>query len=137
MIFARFMKYDPHSLIHTGNCCIPGLHVIYGEMRYQDLGELGVSVFFGLLLLSLIAISYVRGSKEIRTTFHYLVGCLLLIVFFGVFNDLANRVFAEDASKVMFELTRLIEDGGEMLGISVMCWYVYTLTEPDPISTKP
>ena len=111
-------------------------HILTGELRYQDFGELGVSAFFGLIFLSLIAISYLRGSAEIRTTFHYLVGCLLLIVFFGVVNDFANRIFAEDVSRILFELTRLIEDGGEMLGMSVMCWYVYTLTEPVTVPTQ-
>jgi hypothetical protein len=107
-------------------------HILFGEMRYQDFGELGVSLFFGILFLSLIAISYFRGGKEVRTIFHYLVGGLLLIVFFGVVNDFVNRIFNEDTNQIMFEISRLIEDGGEMLGMSVMCWYVFTLTVPDP-----
>ncbi|MBL8050246.1 MAG: hypothetical protein JNM46_03410 [Anaerolineales bacterium] len=110
---------------------IDPFYVIAGELRYQDYGELGVSVFFGILLLTTIGFSYWRGTKEVRTIFHYLFGGLLLIVFFGVVNDFANRIFAEDGSKVLYELTRLIEDGGEMLAMSVMCWYVYTLTEPE------
>ncbi len=111
-------------------------HIIFGELRYQDFGELAVSLFFGALFLSIIAIAYLRNGKEVRIKFHYLVGGLLLIVFFGVVNDLANRVFAEDASQIMFEITRLIEDGGEMLGMSVMCWYVYTLTESEPVHSE-
>ena len=111
---------------------ISSTHVIFGELRYQDFGELGVSLFFGALFLSLIAISYLRGGAEVRTIFHYLVGGLLLIVFFGVVNDFVNRVFEEDANQMMFEISRFIEDGGEMLGMSLMCWYVLTLTDPEP-----
>jgi len=139
-LLVAYMLFDDMLSVHEGlatfvleKLSIPSLHVIYGEMRYQDIGELGVSLFFGFLILSLIAISYIRGAKEVRTTFHYLVGCLLIIVFFGVVFDLANRVFAEDTSKIMFEITRLIEDGGEMLGMSIMCWYVFSLTEPAPV----
>lgn len=115
---------------------ISSAHVLFGEMRYQDFGELGVSVFFGVIFLSLIAVSYFRGGKEVRTTFHYLIGGLLLIVFFGVVNDFANRVFDEDTNQIMFEISRFIEDGGEMLGMSVMCWYVFTLTVPEPASLE-
>ena len=115
---------------------ISSAHVLFGEMRYQDFGELGVSVFFGVIFLSLIAVSYFRGGKEVRTTFHYLIGGLLLIVFFGVVNDFANRIFDEDTNQIMFEISRLIEDGGEMLGMSVMCWYVFTLTVPEPASLE-
>ncbi len=111
---------------------ISSTHVLFGEMRYQDFGELGVSLFFGIIFLSLIAMSYLRGGKEVRTTFHYLIGGLLLIVFFGVVNDFVNRIFDEDTNQIMFEISRLIEDGGEMLGMSVMCWYVFTLTVPEP-----
>lgn len=115
---------------------ISSSHVLFGEMRYQDFGELGVSLFFGAIFLSLIAVSYFRGGKEVRTTFHYLIGGLLLIVFFGVVNDFANRVFDEDTNQIMFEISRFIEDGGEMLGMSVMCWYVFTLTVPEPASLE-
>ena len=115
---------------------ISSAHVLFGEMRYQDFGELGVSVFFGVIFLSLIAVSYFRGGKEVRTTFHYLIGGLLLIVFFGVVNDFAKRVFDEDTNQIMFEISRFIEDGGEMLGMSMMCWYVFTLTVPEPASPE-
>jgi hypothetical protein len=120
----RAMNFDP-------------FHVIVGELRYQDYGELGVSVFFGIIFLSMIGFSYLRGNREVRNTFHYLLGGLMVIVFFGVVNDFANRIFTEDNNKILYELSRLIEDGGEMLGMSIMGWYVYTLTEPDPVSAPP
>ncbi|MFN8433117.1 MAG: hypothetical protein U0V18_03810 [Anaerolineales bacterium] len=116
---------------------IDPFHVILGELRYQDYGELGVSVFFGVLFVSLLGISYFRGSREVKSTFHYLLGGLMLVVFFGVFTDFVNRVFTEDDSKMLYEISRLIEDGGEMLSMSIMSWYVYTLTEPDSVSELP
>lgn len=115
---------------------IPPFHVITGALRYQDFGEVGVSLFFGTIFFSIIAYSYLRGNQDIRTIFHYLVGALLVIAFFGVVNDLANRIFDEEVDKIMFEITRLIEEGGEMIGVSIMCWYVYSLTEPDPTPTQ-
>ncbi|MBL8100053.1 MAG: hypothetical protein JNK81_12775 [Anaerolineales bacterium] len=116
---------------------IDPFYIIAGELRYQDYGELGVSVFFGIILISMIGIAYWRSTKEVRTIFHYLFGCLLLIAFFGVVNDFANRLFPEEGNKVIYELTRLIEDGGEMIAMSIACWYAYTLTEPeDPKSIE-
>ena len=46
--------------------------ILTGELRYQDFGELGVSVFFGIILIGVIGIAYFRGTPEIRKTFHYL-----------------------------------------------------------------
>lgn len=101
--------------------------ILTGELRYQDFGELGVSVFFGVILFGLIGIAYLRGSSDVRRTFHYLFAGLAIIVFFGVVNDFLNRIFSEEGSKVLFELTRLIEESGEMLGMSLTCWFVNTL----------
>jgi len=102
---------------------------LFAEVRYQDFGEIGISLFFGLLLLFPIAIAYIRGDSKVRTTFHYLIGCLLLLVFFGVITDFIDRLFSEETHKILKEIGILIEDGGEMIAMSIMCWYVYTLTE--------
>lgn len=109
-------------------------HIITGQLRYQDFGEFGISLFFGTIFFSIITYFYLHGSKDTRTIFHYLAGAILFIVFFGVVHDLANRIFDEATNKIMFEITRLIEEGGEMISMSILCWYVYTLTEPDPPS---
>lgn len=134
-----YLLFDDMFSVHEGLATtaleklgVLPFHVLFGELRYQDFGELGVSVFFGVIFFSIIAVSYFRGDRDIRTTFHYLMGGLLIIVFFGVVNDSLNRVFAEDTNKILYEITRLIEDGGEMIGMSLMCWYVFTLTEPEP-----
>jgi hypothetical protein len=115
---------------------IDPFYVLYGALRYQDFGELAVSMVFGMLIFPMIAISYFRGGRNVRTIFHYLIGMLLIIVFFGVVNDSLNRVFDQETNKILYEITRLIEDGGEMIGMSIMCWYVFTLTEPEPAHTE-
>lgn len=101
-------------------------HVFTGELRYQDFGELGVSLFFGVLFLTLIGIAYFHSDNNIRSTFHYLVSGLLIVTFFGVAFDLMNRVIDED-TKVLYLLTRMLEDSGEMIGMSLTCWYAYIL----------
>jgi hypothetical protein len=115
---------------------IDPFYVLYGALRYQDFGELAVSILFGMLIFPMIAISYFRGGRKVRTIFHYLIGMFLIIVFFGVVNDSLNRIFDQETNKILYEITRLIEDGGEMIGMSIMCWYVFTLTEPEPAHTE-
>lgn len=108
---------------------IPPFEVLFGEFRYQDIGEFAVSAFFGIIFFTIIGFSYFRSGKEVRAKFHYLIAGLFIIVFFGVAHDLGNRIFEEEADKLMFEITRLIEDGGEMIGMTLVCWYVTTLTD--------
>lgn len=140
LLFFYFLLTDMLSLhAELGTLALQALNidpffVLYGEMRYQDFGELGVSLAAGLLIIPTIVFSYFRGNKEVKRIFHYLFGCLLLIVFFGIVNDFANRIFPEEGNKVIYELTRLIEDGGEMIAMSIACWYAYTLSEPEPKS---
>lgn len=138
LLFFYFLLTDMLSLhAELGTLALQAMNVdpffvLFGEMRYQDFGELGVSLAAGLLIIPIIIFSYFRGNKEVKRIFHYLFGCLLLIVFFGVFNDFANRIFPEDGNKILYESTRLIEDAGEMIAMSISCWYAYTLTEPSP-----
>lgn len=109
---------------------------LYASLRYQDFGELGVSVFFGVIFLSIIVTAYIRGGEETRTTFHYLLGGLLFIVFFGVGNDTLNRLIVEENQNILYEISGLIEDGGEMIGMSFVSWYVYTITDSEPDNSQ-
>lgn len=137
-----YLLFDDMLSFHEGLATIflerlnlDPFHILYGDLRYQDFGELSVSLFFGALFLPLIAYFYIRSGREVRTTFHYLIGGLSLIVFFGVVNDTLNRVFDEESNKIMYEITRLIEDGGEMIAMSLTGWYVLTLIEPTADTT--
>lgn len=114
------------------------IHERLGYLIIGDLGifrQVGVDALISVLFLSLIAISYFRGSIEIRTTFHYLIGGLLLLAFFGVGVDFfSDLFFPVETHKILLLITNIFEDGGEMIAMSMTCWYVYTLTEPAPIA---
>jgi len=100
---------------------------IGGGLRYQDLGEFGVTAALGLLFLSLLGFAYTRADQETRRTFRYLAGGLTLIVFFGVAFDFAHQFLSKN--QIHIPGLTLIEDGGEMLSMSLMCWYVYVTTD--------
>ena len=108
--------------------------ILFLDVRYQDLGELGVALLFGLIFLTPIGVAYLRGNPETRRTFHTLTGCLLLLLLFGIVGDFFDRFFPPDIYKFMFELSDILEDGGEMVAMSITCWYVYTLAGPPTAS---
>ena len=51
---------------------------------------------------------------------------ILLLFFFGVFLDIAN-VAIDFGFRIHF-IIAVIEDGGEMLTVSFIIWYVYLLS---------
>ncbi|HNN12177.1 MAG TPA: hypothetical protein PKL78_01375 [Anaerolineales bacterium] len=106
--------------------------ILFNNVRYQDFGEIGISLLFGVILLSIIAFTYFKGNAVVRDIFHHLIGLLFLLVFFGVVADFIDRLFSPEAQKMMVMFTDVLEDGGEMIAMSLMCWYVSTLSEPAP-----
>lgn len=101
-------------------------YAIIAQFRIQDIGELSVSVFFGGLFILLILFAYLRGDAQLRQNFRTLLGFLLMLVAFGVGVDAFDRLLN---AKILKELGKLIEDGGEMIAMSFACWYTYVLTE--------
>jgi hypothetical protein len=97
------------------------------NLRYQDVGEIGAAAALGLLFLSLLGFAYTRADQETRRTFHYLAGGLMLIVFFGVAFDFVHQLLGK--SQIHIPGLTLIEESGEMLSMSLMCWYVYVMTD--------
>jgi hypothetical protein len=94
-------------------------------LRAQDFGELIVSAFFGLLMLSLLSIGYYYASSRFRSISRQLVGLVSLLVSIGVIFDIVHPMLDPSYQNIVFEV---LEEGGEMLMISVMAWYVHRLT---------
>lgn len=106
-------------------------------LRARDFGELMVSAIAGGSLLVLIGCSYWLGSQKFRAVckrIAVLVGCL---AFFGIGVDMVH-IMIERANLSLPGLKgilELIEDGGEMLVMSVMCWYgISLLRQKDPVA---
>ena len=98
-------------------------------LRAQDFGELTVSATSAALLLLPLAYFYSRGAAPDRAASRHLLLLLASLAFFGIFVDMLH-VAIDAGWKVRF-LLGAIEDGGEMVTMSVMAWYAFLLHEND------
>jgi len=93
-------------------------------LRAQDFGELTVSIFFGSILLCLIGFAYYYSTENLKKTCRYLLLLLGMLALFGIFADLVHVFFRCSG---WGRALGVIEDGGEMLVMSVFCWFVFRL----------
>jgi hypothetical protein len=90
------------------------------NLRARDLGELIVSLFFGTILFTFIAIAYYFSPPKDKKVSQILFLNIAILAFFGVFVDMVHSALA-------LRGLGLIEDGGEMIVMSTIAWYVYKL----------
>lgn len=92
-----------------------------GLIWAKDQGELVVYAAFGLALLGVIALAYLRGTPEARRISHDFALLFVLLAFFAVLVDVLH---AMEQTHYIKHTLGTVEDGGEMLVTSLMCWYV-------------
>ncbi len=100
-------------------------NLLIGEtvlMRDQDFGELIIYTVAGIVFLSLIQAALRWGSGEFRQVSHRLVMLLVLFVLFGVVADMIHVALRQ--LPTLYRLVGTLEDGGEMVMLSIICWYV-------------
>ncbi len=96
-------------------------HSIAG-LRVQDIGELIVTGSMAIILLSLVLLTYIFGSKAFRKLSHDMLLLIAVLVFCGVIVDVIHTSL--QMGKVIRGILGFIEDGGEMIVVSFICWYV-------------
>jgi hypothetical protein len=92
-----------------------------GELRARDLGELTFALLAGLVVLPLVIFGWLRGTAPARTISIDLALFLLALGGCGVGADLIHRMLSLTSMDV---LAGVIEDGGEMLVLSLTCAYI-------------
>ena len=98
----------------------------YGRMRAQDFGELGTTLMFGSVLFLMVGGAYLYGRvREKRMTVHLLL-LVGLLAFFGVAVDTLHSILTWGRST-----WAIIEDGGEMIAMSLIFCYVFQLSLQD------
>ncbi len=95
------------------------------RLRGQDFGELIVSASISLFLLGYIGIAYHLGDHLFRKVSKYLIAMLFTLATFGVLIDLVHIMAPVKLSGTF----GLLEDGGEMVVMSVMTTFVFVLSE--------
>jgi hypothetical protein len=96
-------------------------------LRLQDYGEMAVSATVGISLLFFGVLAYRRGSQDFKNISKDLILLMGILVFFGIVVDMAH-IAVQLGWWVNFILG-VIEDGGEMIAVTLMVWYVFMLSQ--------
>jgi hypothetical protein len=94
-------------------------------LRNQDIGELIVTGIVGVILLSLLLWAYKFGSQAFKKMSCDMLLFVIMTFFFGVVIDMFYSVI--NMGWIIHELRSFIEDGGEMVVASIICWYTFLL----------
>ncbi len=95
-------------------------------LRAQDFGELSVHLFVGtFFLLALLSAYFWRGSREFRRSSTRIIMLLFLLAFCGIVFDSFHTMLTKGT--LLSRLAGVVEDGGEMVVISLICCDVLRL----------
>jgi len=102
--------------------------ISFWKFRGQDMGELIVVGVVGIVMLIFLAFGYMGASKEHQAQSKVLGILLVALVGFGVFLDVIISAFDWYELRMIFHL---IEDGGEMVVMSIIFWVVLLFSNND------
>ena len=92
------------------------------NLKAADIGELCASAFFGILLFGTLFILYLFSKPIEKKISRELFILILALAFFGVFFDMLHAAIHWGEN-----IWGIIEDGGEMVIISILLCYAYEL----------
>lgn len=84
--------------------------------------QLALLAFAGILIMGTVACAYVKGAREFRKMSNDIFLFLAALGFFGLIVDVATVLKLQ----VLVGLG-IVEDGGEMVVVSLILWYVFRL----------
>ncbi|MDG1730418.1 MAG: hypothetical protein P8K68_12320 [Algibacter sp.] len=90
-------------------------------LRQQDIGELAYSAFVGSILLFTIVVSYITSHVIFKKTNLDISLLFSVFLFFGIVVDMAHSLV--NKIPLLDYTIGLIEDGGEMIVLSLLTWY--------------
>lgn len=92
----------------------------------DDVGEAIFLSLLGLLLVAPMFFVFIKmDSKPKKTSFRCFV-LLCMFFFFAVAIDVLHGVFGSNVLHLVFGL---IEGGGELISLSIICWFVFRLNK--------
>jgi len=94
-------------------------------LRAIDFGELLVSTMFGLLFAISIAFSYLLSDPFMRRVALYLLAMIVALAICGIILDMVEIIVTQP---VINPILVVLEEGGEMLIMSVITWFAFRLT---------
>jgi hypothetical protein len=94
-------------------------------LREIDFGELITTAFFGTLFLIAIAITHYRADVSTKMISQSIIIMVIILTVFGVGMDMIEILVKHP---VINPILVIMEEGGEMLIMSVITWFVFGLT---------
>ena len=101
------------------------LHLKDGVIDAKDVGELLVSAISGVFIFGFIGWRYFRSNTYFRNVVHDVLILFAGLAFFGVVVDTVHS--ASRGMDYLPQILGLIEDGGEMIMVSLMAIYALLL----------
>ncbi|MAT95945.1 MAG: hypothetical protein CL608_02160 [Anaerolineaceae bacterium] len=100
-------------------------------LRPRDLGEMSFSGVSGLFFLTALVLAYQHSDLAARRFTQKLLLALAALIFFGIGVDMVQVMTEELVEPYQFlrELLIVLEEGGEMMAVSVMVWLAYRQAE--------
>jgi len=109
-----------HETLGTAMTDRLGFEARFG-LRAKDFGELAVSAVAGLAFLPALALAYWRAAPAVRRTLQDFALLLGILLFFAVAVDMAHSMAGP--SGFWYRALGVLEDGGELVTMSVLVWY--------------
>ena len=99
------------------------------ELKLDSVGELAGLALVGLTFFLILYLSYRKSDPQTQRAFRITTLLVALLLFFGVALDFADTLLPN--IEKLKAMARLVEDGGEMLAMSLILWYTYLLAGMD------
>lgn len=93
-------------------------------LRAVDFGELAVSAIAGALLMAALLVAFLLSDKTARRVARSIMAMIVVLVFFGVFLDMLDVLIESMGGSI---IVRTIEEGGELIVMSVITWFTFSL----------
>lgn len=116
--------FELHEQVGRGLAERLALPAVAG-VRGSDLGELAVQGVVGVVVATAVAVAYRRGSPTFRATALRLLAMIGALAFFGVVVDLLHSAVGD--VPYAYGAFTLLEEGGELVAMSVIAWYACSL----------
>jgi hypothetical protein len=97
----------------------------------RQFGEFAFAAIVGTMILIVLGTSYYLNGRIFKSVSNSLLFLLAAFFFFSVLMDAVNDLVRHT---VFNSLITVVEDGGEMLVMSVITWYVFYL-DPESMGT--
>ena len=130
-LFFAYLLLDDSLKIHETLGTIAASNLVSQDpqifnLRTQDFGELIVSSLVGSVFLGAFIKFFYRSKQTIKTVTYNLIMLVFLLLFCGIIIDMVHSALPN----VMGLNT--LEDGGEMVVMSLICWYVLVVYKHYP-----